>query len=34
MKIYVKSAEYKRYNANNRGSNVGDCVKRFNFVSI
>lgn len=28
MKIYVTSAEYKRYNANNRGSNVGDCVKR------
>lgn len=28
MKKYVKSAEYKYYNANSRGSNVGDCVKR------
>lgn len=28
MKIYVTSAEYKRYNANNRGKNSPDCVKR------
>lgn len=28
MKKYVKSAEYKYYNANSRGSNVGDCTKR------
>ena len=28
MKKYVKSAEYKYYNANSRGNNVGDCVKR------
>lgn len=28
MKTYVKSAEYKYYNANSRGNNVGDCVKR------
>lgn len=28
MKRYVRSAEYKYYNANSRGKNVGDCVKR------
>lgn len=28
MKRKVYSAEYKRYNANNRGKNVGDCVNR------
>ena len=28
MKTYVKSSKYTYYNANNRGSNVGDCVKR------
>lgn len=28
MKKIIYSAEYKRYNANNRGSDVGDCVKR------
>lgn len=25
---YIQSAEYKRYNANNRGTHTGDCVKR------
>ena len=28
MKRYVYSAEYKKYNANNRGTNAPDCVKR------
>lgn len=28
MKKRVYSAEYKKYNANNRGKNVGDCVNR------
>lgn len=28
MKRYIQSAEYKRYNANNRGTYTGDCVKR------
>ena len=28
MKRYVKTAEYKRYNANNRGNNSPDCVCR------
>lgn len=28
MKRYIQTAEYKRYNANNRGTHTGDCVKR------
>ena len=28
MKVSVKSATLEKYNANNRGKNVGDCVKR------
>lgn len=28
MKLSVKSATLEKYNANNRGKNVGDCVKR------
>jgi len=28
MKRYIQTAEYKRYNANNRGTDTGDCVKR------
>lgn len=28
MKLYIQTAEYKQYNANNRGNNSPDCVKR------
>ena len=28
MKRYISSADYVNYNANSRGNNVGDCVKR------
>lgn len=28
MKRYIQTAEYKRYNANNRGTHTSDCVKR------